>query len=64
MRVMLLQGYAESDDVLRVEDAHVVLLTVCEQSGQLPHECGLAACDNGCSTQTLTFLRVERVPDG
>jgi hypothetical protein len=33
-------------------------LTVCTRSGQLPYECGLIACENGCETHDLTFLRL------
>lgn len=29
---------------------------VCVRSGQLPWECGLAACDNGCTTETAYYV--------
>ena len=47
---------------VRLVDAsgdRLVTLTVCARSGQLPHECGLVACDNGCETEDLEFVRVD-----
>lgn len=34
----------------------IVEFEVCERSGQLPWECGLAACENGCATKTVAFV--------
>ena len=50
-----------ADQGVRLVDAsneRLTILTVCTRSGQVPHECGLAACDNGCETEDLTFVRV------
>lgn len=33
-----------------------VWLTVCTRSGQLPEDCCLAACENGCNTRDLQFV--------
>jgi hypothetical protein len=44
-----------------VLDNDVVTLVVCERSGQVPHECGLSECDNGCPDVELTFVRAEVV---
>lgn len=35
---------------------HPVEFEVCERSGNLPWECGLAACENGCTTKTVEFV--------
>lgn len=57
---------------LRVQVAHVTLyvpaddvtsLVVCERSGQVPFDCGLSACENGCPEVELTFVRAEVLSD-
>lgn len=37
----------------------VTTLVVCERSGQVSHECGLSACENGCPDVELTFVRAK-----
>ena len=45
--------------MLSVPEDQVTTLVVCERSGQVPHECGLSACENGCPDVELTFVRAE-----
>jgi len=34
----------------------VIEFEVCQHSGQLPWDCGLSACENGCATKTVEFV--------
>jgi hypothetical protein len=39
---------------------HSVAFEVCVRSGQLPWDCGLSACENGCTTKTVEFVPVSQ----
>lgn len=39
---------------------HPIEFEICERSGQVPWECGLNACDNGCTTRTVEFVPLSQ----
>jgi hypothetical protein len=43
-------------DRMSVIEHEPVEFEVCVQSGEVSWECGLAACDNGCTTRTVQFV--------